>query len=151
MTPPLISSFPIPGRIFLLDHGLIENIKRKFVLLISSLLHPLIYKCIFSEFDEILRQSPLERDTGTVRYYAKLCGEWYHILSSHLEKKSFKIQKELSFFERMFWNRIENKYLGEIEWYAECFADILNPDEETLQKVKKINEMMKDTEYQCKQ
>jgi len=26
----------------------------------------------------------------------------------------------------MLWNRIENKYLGEIEWYAECFADILN-------------------------
>ena len=151
MTPPLISSFPIPGRMFLLDLGLIENIKRKLVLLFSSLLHPLIYKCIFSEFDEILRQSPLERDTGTVRYYANLCGEWYHIMSSHLEKKPFTIRKKLPFFERVFWNRIENKYLAEIEWYAECFADILNPDEHTIQKVKIINEMMKDKEYQCKQ
>ncbi|ETR67400.1 MAG: hypothetical protein OMM_11641 [Candidatus Magnetoglobus multicellularis str. Araruama] len=102
MTPPLISSFPIPGRMFLLDLGLIENIKRKLVLFVSSLLHPLIYKCIFSEFDEILRQSPLERDTGTVRYYANLCGEWCHIMSSHLEKNLSRYGKSFLFLNVYF-------------------------------------------------
>jgi len=150
MTPPLISSFPIPGRTASLDIGMFENIKRKLLLSVSSLLHPLIYISIFSEFDEILRQSPLVRDSGTVRYYAKLCGEWYHILNSHLEKKSFEIRRKLPFFERMLWNRIENKYLGEIEWYAECFADILNPDEHTEQNVKIIHDMMRDAVLKCK-
>jgi len=66
--------------------GISANMKRKLMLSVSLLLHPLIYVIIFGEFDEILRQSPSERDSGTVRYYAKLCGEWYLILNSYLEK-----------------------------------------------------------------
>ena len=150
MTPPLISSFPIPGRTVSPDIGLSENIKRKLLLSVSSLLHPLIYMSIFGEFDEILRQSPSERDPGTVRYYAKLCGEWYHILSFHLEKKSSEIRRKLPFFERMLWNRIENRYLGEIEWYAECFADILNPDEHTEQNIGTLHDMMRDAGQKCR-
>ncbi len=150
MTPPLISSFPIPGRTASRDIGLSENIKRKLLLSVSSLLHPLIYMSIFGEFDEILRQSPSERDSGTVRYYAKLCGEWYHILNFHLEKKSSEIRRKLPFFERILWNRIENRYLGEIEWYAECFADILNPDEHTEQNMEIIHGMMRDAGQKCR-
>ncbi len=66
MIPPLISSFPIPDRTLSWDTGLSANIKRKLLLSVSSLLHPLIYMSIFGEFDEILRQSPSERDPGTV-------------------------------------------------------------------------------------
>ena len=150
MTPPLISSFPIPGRTASRDIGLSENIKRKLLLSVSSLLHPLIYMSIFGEFDEILRQSPSERDPGTVRYYAKLCGEWYHILNFHLEKKSSEIRRKPPLFERMLWNRIENRYLGEIEWYAECFADILNPDEHTEQNMEIIHDMMRDGSQKCR-
>jgi len=152
MTPPLISSFPIPGRtISWGDTGLSANIKRKLLLSLSSLLHPLIYMSIFGEFDEILRQSPSERDPGTVRYYAKLCGEWYQILNSHLEKNSSESRRKFPFFERILWNRIENRYLGEIEWYAECFADILNPDEDTEQHIEIIHDMMKGSGQKCGQ
>lgn len=105
---------------------------------------------IFGEFDEILRQPPSARDPGTVRYYAKLCGEWYEILNALLEKKSPESRKELPFFERILWNRIENRYLGEIEWYAECFADILNPDEQTEHNTETVHEMMRDAEQQCR-
>jgi len=151
MTPPLISSFPIPGRTISWDTGLSANIKRKLLLSLSSLLHPLIYMSIFGEFDEILRQSPSERDPGTVRYYAKLCGEWYQILNSHLEKNSSESRRKFPFFERILWNRIENRYLGEIEWYAECFADILNPDEDTEQHIEIIHDMMKGSGQKCGQ
>jgi len=106
---------------------------------------------IFGEFDEILRQSPSERDPGTVRYYAKLCGEWYHILNSHLKKKSFEKRRKLPFLERILWKRIENRYLGEIEWYAECFADILNLDEHTERNIEIIHQMMIDAGQKCKQ
>ncbi|MEA3416458.1 MAG: hypothetical protein U9R02_09945 [Thermodesulfobacteriota bacterium] len=145
MTPPLISSFPIPGKTISWNIGLSTNMRRKLLLSISSLLHPLIYMSIFSEFDEILRQSPSERDPETVKYYAKLCGEWYQILNSYLKKNSSEIRRKLPFSERILWNRIENRYLGEIEWYAECFADILNPDEHIEQNIETIHDMMKDT------
>ncbi len=150
MTPPLISSFPIPNKTTEWDNDLFTNIRRKLLLSASSLLHPLIYMSIFGEFDEILRQSPSERDPGTVKYYANLCGEWYQILNSHLEKRSPETRRKLPFFQRIFWNRIENKYLGEIEWYAECFADILNPDEHTERNIDIIHDMMKDAGQKCK-
>ncbi|OQX07221.1 MAG: hypothetical protein BWK80_49785 [Desulfobacteraceae bacterium IS3] len=143
MIPPLISSFPISERISSSNMGISANMKRKLMLSVSLLLHPLIYVIIFGEFDEILRQSPSERDSGTVRYYAKLCGEWYLILNSYLEKNPSEIRRKLPFSERILWNRIENKYLSEIEWYAECFADILNPDEHTEQNIGIIHSMMK--------
>lgn len=144
MTPPLISSFPIPDRISSWDAGLSENIRRKLLLYVSSLLHPLIYMSIFGEFDKILRQPPSERDPETVGYYAGLCGKWYQILNSYLERNPSETRKRLPFSERILWNRIENRYLGEIEWYAECFADILNPDEHTEHNIGIIHEMMKD-------
>ncbi len=122
---PLISSLPIP---ISWNFGLSQSIKQKWMLIISFLLHPLIYSSIFSEFDKILQASPSEREPQLVRYYAGLCSEWYRILTSYLEKNSPRIRSSLPFFERLFWNRIENKYIGEIEWYAECFADILNPE-----------------------
>ena len=150
MTPPLISSFPIPGRTASRDIGFSANMKRKLLSLVSLFLHPLVYMSIFSEFDEILRQSPSERDPGTVRYYAKLCGEWYNILNFHLENGYSKIRRELPFFERIFWNRVENRYFGDIEWYAECFADILNPDKHVEHNIEMIHEMMRDTGQQCK-
>jgi hypothetical protein len=140
----------MPGRISSRDTGFSANIKRKLLLSLSSLLHPLIYMSIFGEFDEILRQPTSERDPGTVRYYAKLCGEWYQILNAHLEKESPESRKNLPFFERILWNRIENKYLGEIEWYAECFADILNPDGQTEHNIEIIHEMMRDAGQQCR-
>ncbi|MCP4113103.1 MAG: hypothetical protein GY749_47505 [Desulfobacteraceae bacterium] len=144
MIPPLISSFPIPNRTLSWDTGLSANIKRKLLLSVSSLLHPLIYMSIFSEFDEILRQSPSKRDPGTVRYYAKLCCEWYQILNSYLEKNSSESRNRLPFFERILWKRIENKYLCEIEWYAECFTDILNPDEDIEKNTETVHSMMKE-------
>ncbi len=58
--------------------------------------------------------------------------------------------RELPFFERILWKRIENRYLGEIEWYTECFADILNPDEHTGQDIEMIHEMMGDAGQKCK-
>lgn len=144
MIPPLISLFPISDRTVSCNMGISSNMKRKLMLSISSLLHPLFYMIIFDEFDEILRQSPSERDPGAVRYYANLCSEWYLILNSYLKKNSSEIRMKLPFSERILWNRIENRYLGEIEWYVECFADILNPDEHTKQDIGIIQNMMKD-------
>ena len=144
MTPPLISSFPTPQRIASWNSGFFSNMKRKLLLTVSSLLYPLIYKSIFGEFDKILGQSPSERDHAIVKYYATLCSEWYQILNSYLEKNSSEIRKQFSFSERILWNRIENRYIDEIEWYAECFADILNPDENIEKNVGMIHNMMKD-------
>ena len=36
------------------------------------------------------------------------------------------------------------------EWYAECFADILNPDGHTGQKMEIIHEMMRDAGQKCR-
>lgn len=144
MTPPLISPFPISGRTVLQIADAFPNMKRKLLLSVSSLLHPLIYKSIFGEFDEILQKAPSERDPETVRYYAKLCSEWYQILASYLEKTPYEIRKKLPFPERLLWNRIGSRYLDEICWYAECFADILNPDEEVRGKIGVIDDMMRE-------
>ncbi len=140
----------MPDRTTSWDMGLSANVRRKLLLSVSSLLHPLIYMSIFGEFDEILQQSPSERDPETVGYYAKLCGEWHQILSSHLERNSSESRGRLPLFERILWNRIEERYLGEIEWYAECFADMLNPDEHTEQNIEMIHEMMRDAKQKCK-
>jgi len=138
--PPIISSFPLPGSWNL---SLSPNLKRRLILSASSLLHPLIYASVFSEFDKILQASPAQREPQMVKYYAKLCSEWYQILTSCLEKNPPEVRSRLPFFERFLWKRIENKYIYEIEWYAECFADILNPDEELIGKIDDISDMMK--------
>ena len=141
MSVPLISSFPIPAKM-LPEIGLSQNMKRKMLQTLSYLLHPLIYLSIFGEFDKILQMPPSERDPDMVRYYANLCGEWYRILTSYLRHTPPEMQKKLPFFERLFRNRIESKYIAEIEWYAECFADILNPDDQVRQKTEIILDMM---------
>jgi len=145
MSVPLISSFPIPSKMFF-EIGLSPNIKRKLLLSVSFLLHPLIYLSIFSEFDKILQMLPSEREPEIVRYYANLCGEWYQILTSYLKHNPHETRKKLPFSERLFWNRIESRYISEIEWYAECFADILNPDEQVRQKTAIILDMMKEND-----
>ncbi len=140
MTPPLITSLPIPDKI--ISFHLLKNKKRRLISSISLLLHPLIYMNVFDEFDKILQMPPSEREPEVVRYYAKMCYEWYQILTTYLQKTPPSIRKKLPFFERILWNRIENKYIGEIEWYIECFADILNPDEQVKHNLETIQNMM---------
>ncbi len=112
-------------------------------------MHPLIYMSIFSEFDKILQTPPSEREPEVVMYYAKLCCEWYQILTSCLEKNPPEVRRKLPFLERLLWNRIENRYISEIEWYAECFADILNPDEQVRQNINTVRDMMISADLKC--
>lgn len=139
MTPPLISSFPMPSRLTL---GWTADTKRRLRPAILWLLQPLVYRSIFSDFDEVLRLPPSQRDPETARYCANLCAEWYQMLSSYLGKNPAPTRRRLPFFERLLWDRIERKYLEEIEWYVECFADIIHPDDETGKKVQAIHGMM---------